>query len=268
MPASRAYESRTYVPSTSVSTNSAAPRIERSTWVSAAKLTIASAPAADSATASASQMSPTTSSASRPSRFARLPEYVSLSRTATSSPCATSRRTKCEPMNPAPPVTRIFIARKGIGRHTSGVRPWARMLAAAVGIVGGVVIAGTALIVMAFDEDEGSSDKGAGWMLLLGIAIVVVASAAFVWGRAVAALAVLLALAFVIGYSGYSPDGDGIYMVAGGVGLLAVGALELFRVGRGRREGPPASAAAPAPPAPSGAPSTPDAEPPPRTPPP
>lgn len=142
------------------------------------------------------------------------------------------------------------------------------MLAAAVGIVGGVVIAGTALIVMAFDEDEGSSDKGAGWMLLLGIAIVVVASAAFVWGRAIAALAVLLALAFGIGYSGYSPDGDGIYMVAGGVSLLAVGVLALFRGGRGRPEGPPASAAAQVPPAPSGAPSTPDAEPPPRTPPP
>jgi hypothetical protein len=85
--------------------NSAASRIERSTCVSAAKLTIASHPRAAVATTSASQMSPCTNSCSTPSRFARFPEYVSLSSTTTSSPASTTRRAKCEPMNPAAPVT-------------------------------------------------------------------------------------------------------------------------------------------------------------------
>src|SRR5712691_12026116 len=53
-------------------------------------------------------MSPWWNSASS-GRFARLPEYVSLSRTTTSSPPRWSRLTKCEPMKPAPPVTRIRI---------------------------------------------------------------------------------------------------------------------------------------------------------------
>src|SRR4051812_24373116 len=57
-------------------------------------------------------MSPSISGTSQPSRFAGLPEYVSLSRTTTSSPAATIRLTKCEPMNPAPPVTSTFIVRK------------------------------------------------------------------------------------------------------------------------------------------------------------
>ena len=46
MPACRAWSSSTWVPSTSVTMNSAGPRIERSTCDSAAKLTIASQPAA------------------------------------------------------------------------------------------------------------------------------------------------------------------------------------------------------------------------------
>src|SRR5438128_10754585 len=50
-------------------------------------------------------MSPTTSRQSQPSRLAGFPEYVSLSRTTTSSPAATRRFVKWEPMNPAPPVT-------------------------------------------------------------------------------------------------------------------------------------------------------------------
>src|ERR671937_983346 len=102
---------RTYVPRTSVSMNSAAPKIERSTWVSAAKLTIASQPSAAVATASRSAMSLWTNSTSAPSRFARLPEYVSLSRTTTRSPAAARRFAKCDPMKPAPPVTRIRIGR-------------------------------------------------------------------------------------------------------------------------------------------------------------
>ena len=111
------------MPSTSVSMNSAAPRIERSTCVSAAKLTTASQPSPAFATASASQMSPSTSRTSQPSRFAGLPEYVSLSSTTTSSPAASRRLTKCEPMKPAPPVTRIRIARKASGRVRSEPRP-------------------------------------------------------------------------------------------------------------------------------------------------
>src|SRR6266516_7755565 len=38
-------------------------------------------------------------------RLAGFPAYVNLSRTTTSSPAASIRLTKCEPMNPAPPVT-------------------------------------------------------------------------------------------------------------------------------------------------------------------
>ena len=53
----RTSSSSTCVPKNSVRPKSVAPRIERSTCVSAAKLTIASQPAAASATASASQMS-------------------------------------------------------------------------------------------------------------------------------------------------------------------------------------------------------------------
>src|SRR5215208_5927178 len=101
--------------------NSAGPRIERSTCVSAAKLTIASQPAADSATASGSQMSPWKNSCAMPSRFARLPEYVSLSSTTTLSPRSARRRTKCEPMKPAPPVTSTRI-RRSLARHLAEQR--------------------------------------------------------------------------------------------------------------------------------------------------
>src|SRR5205823_15110785 len=38
-------------------------------------------------------------------RLAGFPAYVNLSSTTTSSPAASIRLTKCEPMNPAPPVT-------------------------------------------------------------------------------------------------------------------------------------------------------------------
>ena len=47
-----------------------------------------------------------------PSRFAGLPEYVSLSSTRTSSPAARSRLAKWEPMKPAPPVTSTRIAKQ------------------------------------------------------------------------------------------------------------------------------------------------------------
>src|SRR5881394_3495811 len=53
-------------------------------------------------------MSPWKKSCATPCRFARLPAYVSLSRTTTSSPASASRRAKCEPMKPAPPVIRTL----------------------------------------------------------------------------------------------------------------------------------------------------------------
>jgi len=49
-------------------------------------------------------------------RLAKLPAYASLSRTVTDAPArpgtrsARIARTKCEPMNPAPPVTKSLIA--------------------------------------------------------------------------------------------------------------------------------------------------------------
>ena len=62
MPASRAASSITKAPKTSVWMNSPGDSIERSTWDSAAKLTIASQPSIAAATASRSAMSPSTSS--------------------------------------------------------------------------------------------------------------------------------------------------------------------------------------------------------------
>ena len=138
---------------------------------------------------------------------------------------------------------------------------------AAIGVLAGTVIAGTALLVMAFSEDEDPA-KGSGWMLAIGIAIVVVASAAVVWSWAVAGLALLLGTVFGIAYSGDAPDADGVYMVAAGGPLLAIGVLALFRGGKDTPAARPASAAGPGLPSPSEARSTPGAEPQPRTPPP
>ena len=73
-PVRRTSSSSTCVPKNSVRPKSVAPRIERSTCVSAAKLTIASQPSAASATAAASQMSAAMSSTPVPSRFAGFPE--------------------------------------------------------------------------------------------------------------------------------------------------------------------------------------------------
>ena len=87
--------------------------MERSTWVSAAKLTMASAPSAASATASGSQIEPCTkryrASPATSATLAGLPAYVRASRFTTSSSGwrPSMRRTKCEPMKPQPPVTRI-----------------------------------------------------------------------------------------------------------------------------------------------------------------
>src|ERR1700704_21812 len=103
--------SNTCVPRNSVRPKSSAGRIDRSTWVSAAKLTIAVQSRAARLTSAGSAMSPSWNSTSS-GRFARLPEYVSLSSTATSSPARSRRFAKCEPMKPAPPVTRTRIARR------------------------------------------------------------------------------------------------------------------------------------------------------------
>ncbi len=72
-PASRQACMRVWVPSTLVRTKSAAPSIERSTWLSAAKFTTRSWPGTTCASRSGSQMSPWTKSWSTPSMLARLP---------------------------------------------------------------------------------------------------------------------------------------------------------------------------------------------------
>ena len=56
--------------------------------------------------------------ARRPRGSPGCPAYVSLSRTTTSSPAPARRRTNCEPMKPAPPVTRTFIGQRVDGRGT------------------------------------------------------------------------------------------------------------------------------------------------------
>ena len=61
------------MPSTFVFTNSVAPSIERSTCVSAATFTIASAPSPAAATATGSAMSPWWKTCSTPARFLGFP---------------------------------------------------------------------------------------------------------------------------------------------------------------------------------------------------
>src|SRR5436190_8984086 len=89
--------------------------MERSTCVSAAKLTIARGRccASSAPTAAASPMSPRTkrcrASPAIGPRLRTFPAYVSLSRFSTGSRrWASQSRTKLEPMKPAPPVTRII----------------------------------------------------------------------------------------------------------------------------------------------------------------
>ena len=76
-PASRHACSSTCTPATFVATNGAAPLIDRSTWVSAAKLITASWPGTSDPTTEASHMSPRTNLSRGLSqtgaRFARLP---------------------------------------------------------------------------------------------------------------------------------------------------------------------------------------------------
>src|SRR6185369_2480288 len=90
--------------------NSPGVSMLRSTCDSAAKFTTRSQPFIAPATASEFRISPC-ANVSRdpgsPSRFSRRPAYVSASSTTTCAPgcLASSRCTKLEPMNPAPPVT-------------------------------------------------------------------------------------------------------------------------------------------------------------------
>ena len=119
----RAASSNTYVPVTFVLRNGEASRIELSLCDSAAKCTMASiggtaaaerwfSPENRDSTSSASQILPCTKvrfAAGTPSRFSRLPAYVSASRTVMWA-CGWLRATQCTkfaPMNPAPPVTRM-----------------------------------------------------------------------------------------------------------------------------------------------------------------
>src|SRR5438093_4103884 len=53
----------------------------------------------------------------RSRRFSGFAAYVSLSRTTTSCPLRTARRTKFDPMNPAPPVTRRRTTRDSGGPY-------------------------------------------------------------------------------------------------------------------------------------------------------
>src|SRR5450759_1861601 len=84
MPCARTTSSSVCVPRMSVWRNASGSAMERSTWVSAAKLTMASTPAAADSTASRSQMSPRTKlergSAATFSRLSRFPAYVSVSK--------------------------------------------------------------------------------------------------------------------------------------------------------------------------------------------
>src|SRR3989454_2202383 len=98
------------VPRTSVRTKSPASRMDRSTWVSAAKWTRASADFVTRSMSLRSHTSPWTNVRFRSSlyslRLFGFPAYVSLSTTTTSSlPAANRRRTKQLPMKPMPPVT-------------------------------------------------------------------------------------------------------------------------------------------------------------------
>src|SRR5437762_3573353 len=66
-------------------------------------------PRIDRATSARERMSPlTTSSSSRPARFCSLP-VAKLSRTRTRYSSDSRRLTRCDPMNPAPPVTRTAL---------------------------------------------------------------------------------------------------------------------------------------------------------------
>src|SRR6185503_8126759 len=109
-PCRRASSHSTNTPKTSVWMNSPGVSMLRSTCDSAAKLTTWSQPFIAFATDSALRMSPCTNVSrdpGSPSRFSRRPAYVSASSTTTCAPgcLASSRCTKLEPMNPAPPVT-------------------------------------------------------------------------------------------------------------------------------------------------------------------
>src|SRR6185436_16937636 len=121
-PRRRASSRRTKTPRTSVSMNEASPSSERSTWVSAAKLTTASQPSMATPTTSGSTMSPRTNRYSEAgrcatsARFAGLAAYVSLSRLTTETfPARDSRtwRMKLDPMKPQPPVTKSFMESRG-----------------------------------------------------------------------------------------------------------------------------------------------------------
>src|SRR5262245_27855789 len=129
-PTRRASSQSTNTPKTSVWMNSPGVSMLRSTCDSAAKFRTKSQPFMAFATASGLRMSPWTNVSrleGMPSRFSRRPAYVSASRTTTCAPgCfASSRWTKLEPMNPAPPVTSTR-ARARLGRSAILATPVVR----------------------------------------------------------------------------------------------------------------------------------------------
>ncbi len=98
-PAARHAAASRCAPTALVSANTSAAVIDRSTWVSAAKLTTTSWPGTSDASSSLSQMSPFTNvyPPATGSRLAGLPAYASLSRTVTSAPAQAGN----------PPVSRV-----------------------------------------------------------------------------------------------------------------------------------------------------------------
>src|SRR3954454_8588973 len=125
-PWSRAALSTLIVPSTFTRESLAGSATDLRTSIWAARWKIASGAARSTAsdTACGARMSSSISSApcdSAFSRFCRRPVERS-SMTATSSPRATRASMRFEPMKPAPPVTRVLIARRRLGhrRHCYG----------------------------------------------------------------------------------------------------------------------------------------------------
>ena len=125
------------MPVTLVEMKSAAPAIDRSTWLSAAKCTTASVPAIRSPTRAASRMSPSTNrSRGESSTGARLVSVPGVGEQVQDDDLGVGqrrvgagqrRRTKFEPMNPAPPVTSMrMTAPSGVvgrgGRDGQGRR--------------------------------------------------------------------------------------------------------------------------------------------------
>ena len=122
-PSSRAQSRRICVPRTLVVMNSFAEAMLRSTWDSAAKLTTTSVfSLIASSTAGRSLISPRTNLClceSNPQMLLTLAAYVSASKLMTVHSDSSLRASEinAEPINPAPPVTKIWAFEKFIARR-------------------------------------------------------------------------------------------------------------------------------------------------------